>query len=203
MNAAFMMMFILHILFMLSIPAINIDTTDFNDPELVYYSDSGYASFTSRVPLHTFTGESRHLTGLIDLQENQIDFYLDLGTLKTGIDRRDRDMYRTLNVEQHPFAEFTGTLTGGFNLNENSSQDVTASGEFTVNGVSQNVEIAGKLYKENDRLILEAEWTLLLEDYDIDPPGILFYRVDDDQHIEIRAELEPHARDEFMNQNEL
>jgi len=67
---------------------------------LIYMTHSGHAEFTSRVPLHTFTGESNHLTGMINYGENIIDFYLDLNTLRTGIDRRDRDMFRTLNVDE-------------------------------------------------------------------------------------------------------
>ena len=37
--------------------------------DVVYYTDSGHAEFTSSVPLHSFTGESNHLTGMIDFRE--------------------------------------------------------------------------------------------------------------------------------------
>ncbi|CAN5348473.1 hypothetical protein BH23BAC3_BH23BAC3_14350 [soil metagenome] len=56
---------------------------------IIYFTDTGTAEFTSNVPLHIFTGSSGHLTGMIELQKNIIDFYLDLNTLKKGIGRRD------------------------------------------------------------------------------------------------------------------
>ncbi|MEX0681021.1 MAG: YceI family protein [Balneolales bacterium] len=170
--------------------------------EIVYMTESGYAEFSSSVPLHTFTGKSRHLVGMIDFNENVIDFYLDLSTIKTGIGRRDRDMYRTLNIDEFPFAEFTGKLELQVDPETNSRQHVTADGEFTVHGVTRDVRINGYIEKqENGGLLLEAEWTLLLENYEIEPPGILFYRVSDEQKIRIEVLLEPRKREEVINGN--
>lgn len=159
--------------------------------DVVYYTDSGYAEFTSSVPLHSFTGESDHLTGMIDFNENLIDFYLDLNTLETGIGKRDRDMYQTLNVEEHPFAEFTGTLETSFNPDSSAKQLARVKGDFTINGNTRQVTIEGTLQPQNEGIILNAGWELRLEDYDIEAPGILFYRVDEVQKIQIEATLNP------------
>ena len=159
--------------------------------DVVYYTDSGHAEFTSSVPLHSFTGESNHLTGMIDFRENIVDFYLDLNTLETGIGKRDRDMYETLNVEEHPFAEFTGTLETPFNPDSSAQQLARVTGEFTINGIAREVSIEGTLLSRGERIVLNAAWELKLEDYDIEAPGILFYRVDEVQEIEIEASLNP------------
>lgn len=176
-----------------------LSAADGEEDEVVYFTDSGTAEFTSSVPLHTFTGSSDHLTGMIDLTENYIDFYLDLSTLKTGIGRRDRDMYSTLNVDDHPFAEFTGALETDFDEESTEQQSVVVSGEFTINGVTQDVTIEGILQKQGEDLYLEADWIVLLDDYNIEPPGILFYRVTEEQEVHIEAVLEPSNRDEFQD----
>jgi len=174
---------------------------DLNEPdvieEIVYFTDSGVAEFTSSVPLHTFTGSSGNLTGMIDLQENIVDFYLDLNTLKTGIGRRDRDMYRTLNVDDYPFAEFSGTLQSPFDEDNAGQQVAIVEGDFTIHGVTRQIRIEGELQKQGDNLHLAAEWIILLEDYDLEPPGILFYRVTEEQEVRIEAVLEPYPRDEI------
>lgn len=157
--------------------------------DTVWYTDSGEAEFTSDVPLHTFTGRSDHLTGMIDTQRNVIDFYIDLQTFRTGVDRRDRDMARTLSIDEHPFAEFTGELDTAFDENATEPQPVTARGRFTVHGVTQDLTVEGTLARQGDRLLLEAEWILDITDYEIRPPGILFYRVRDEIEVRIRAGL--------------
>lgn len=156
-----------------------------------FQTETGHAEFTSSVPLHTFTGESDHLTGMIDFDENIVDFFLDLETLKTGNGRRDRDMYSTLNVDDYPFAEFTGALVSSFDSNSTEPQDVTVTGDFSIHGVSREITVDGILQKRDDDLRLEAEWILDITDYNIEPPGILFYRVRDEMDVRIEAVLQP------------
>lgn len=167
--------------------------------EDVFYTDSGHAEFTSSVPLHSFTGESDNLTGMIDPQENIVDFYLDLKSLKTGIGRRDRDMFRTLNVDEYPFAEFTGSLDSPFDIESAEEQPVTVSGEFSIHGVTREISIDGILQNRGGDIYLEAEWIINLSDYDIEPPGILFYRVNEEQEVRIEAVLESISRDMLQN----
>lgn len=157
----------------------------------VFVTENGHAEFHSSVPLHTFTGESGYLTGMIDFEENLVDFYLDLETLETGNGRRDRDMYRTLNVEEYPFAEFTGALESpsSFDLNSGEKQAVRVSGEFTLHGITQEKTVEGTLQKQGNEVLLEAQWIQNITDHDIEPPGILFYRVDEEMEIRIEARL--------------
>ncbi|MEX0928762.1 MAG: YceI family protein [Balneolales bacterium] len=159
--------------------------------KVMYYTDSGHAEFVSSVPLHEFTGVSGHLTGMIDFEDNIVDFYLDLSSLETGNSRRDRDMYRTLNVDEHPFAEFTGELLTSFDERSSVRQPARAGGELTLHGVTREVVVEGTLQKQADGILLEAEWILNITDYEIEPPGILFYRVRDEMEVRLEAILQP------------
>lgn len=185
--------FVLLLIFQFQTEAVSQDVSN----NTVYFSETGSAEFTSDVPLHSFTGKSDHLTGLIDPGENLIDFYLDLITLKTGIGKRDRDMYSTLNADEHPFAEFTGSLDSLTLPSSGQEISVTASGEFTINGISKTMNVDGTLTDSGEGLRLRASFPVLLSDFDIEPPGILFYRVNDEQTVEIDILLKPIQRDEL------
>lgn len=154
-----------------------------------YKTETGHVEFDSEVPLHSFTGVSDNLVGLIDLGDSTVDFYVDLTTFDTGINKRDKDMRETLETDQYPFAEFFGKLVSDFDIEDNSPQPATVRGDFTIHGVTREVEIDGTLQKASDGLELQASWTINIEDYNIEPPGILFYRVDENQDVEIEATL--------------
>ncbi len=156
-----------------------------------FRTESGHAEFHSSVPLHSFTGTSDHLHGRISLADSTVDFYLDLNTLESGIEKRDKDMRETLETGEYPFAEFYGKLVTPFNPDSNSEQQVTAEGTFTIHGISRDISVAGTLRRTGDGLRLEASWTLDMTDYEIKPPGILFYRVSENIDIELNATLEP------------
>ena len=162
-------------------------------PELAlsqsYMTKSGHVEFKSSVPLHSFTGTSDKLVGKISLADSTVDFYVDVHTLETGIGKRDRDMLETLEAEKHPFAEFYGKLVSDFNPNNSEEQQVTVKGTFSVHGVSNEVVINGTLQKTSDGLRLESAWTLNMKDYNIKPPGILFYRVSEKIDVSISATL--------------
>lgn len=155
-----------------------------------YMTESGHAEFESSVPLHSFTGKSDHLVGKITLNDSIVDFYLDVTTLKTGNGKRDKDMLETLEAEEYPFAEFYGKLAG-YDSDANGTQAVTAEGEFTIHGVSRELSIDGTLEETDEGLQLSSSWMLNMEDYDIEPPGILFYRVSEEVNIQIEATLKP------------
>lgn len=155
----------------------------------VFQTKSGQAEFESSVPLHSFTGTSDQLVGRISLADSTVDFYLDLNTLDTGIDKRDNDMLETLNAKKYPFAEFYGKLVSDFNPDTTSQQKVTVKGTFTVHNVSQKVSIDGTLQKSAEGLTVKASWIINMKDYDIRPPGILFYRVSEKINISINALL--------------
>lgn len=155
-----------------------------------FEANDGYVEFISRAPLLEFKGVSDHLSGLIDLDQNLIDFYVDLNTLETGIRRRDRDMRSTyLKTDQFPFAEFSGELVSEFDPLSEQEQPVTAMGLFTIHGVAREMEVEGTLEPRGDSLILRASWTVLLEDHNIDRPRVLFYELADEQRVNIDITL--------------
>jgi len=156
-----------------------------------YITRNGTATFTSSVPLHEFQGVSNHLTGLINFETGLVDFFVDLETLDTGNNKRDKDMRQTLDTENFPFAEFTGKLKNIPDITKLDNREVSVAGEFTVHGVTKQMEITGTLKKNDENILVEATWELNLNDFDIEPPGILFYRVDEIVNVEIEALLNP------------
>jgi len=159
-----------------------------------FTAKDGKVEFTSSVPLHTFTGISNELTGQINPESGVVDFYVDLATLKTGIGKRDKDMRNTLEVERFPFAEFFGALTTQIDLSSMQVQPVSANGKFSLHGVSRDVTVTGTLVKEENNWLLNAEWFLLLGDYQIEPPKLLVMKVDERQEIRISVLLKPETK---------
>ncbi|GAB5408916.1 MAG: hypothetical protein BalsKO_12810 [Balneolaceae bacterium] len=170
-------------------PFINVEAQTF-------YTETGSTKFTSSVPLHDFSGTSENLVGQINLEEKTVDFYIDLETLDTGNAKRDKDMLLTLETKKHPFAEFFGKLTSDFDLTSSAPQEVVVNGLFKIHGEEKEVEVTGTLTKTDSGLELNAAWVLLLEDYNIVPPKLLFIKVDQEQKIEINALLEEVSSEE-------
>ena len=158
-----------------------------------YLTTAGNVNFLSKAPLSEFNGVSDQLNGLVDLSQNLLDFYVDLNTLNTGIGLRDKHMRDNyLETEKYPFAEFTGKITPTPSLTTNSKQSVTAMGKFTIHGVTKEITVTGTLLKNaKGELELEAGFEVLLSDYQIPLPKLVFYELAENQVISIKATLKP------------
>ncbi len=156
-----------------------------------YLTKNGEVTFLSQAALNEFEGKSNSLNGLIDLDKNLLDFYLDLNTLDTGIGLRDKHMRENyLETDEFPFAEFTGKLNPAPNLNSGQAQQVTARGKFKLHGVERDVNITGTLKPQsNGSLLLEAKFSVLLSDYQIEIPKLVFYELAPEQQITLKATL--------------
>jgi polyisoprenoid-binding protein YceI len=155
---------------------------------------SGSVVFLSKAPLNSFEGVSDKLKGLVDLDKNLIDFYLDLNTLDTGIKLRDKHMRDNyLETKKYPFAEFTGQIMAYTSENSpdfSQATPVKVKGTFKLHGVSKELEISGTLQKQADVLVLNASFNVLLSDYKIKKPSLVGYELADEQIVSIKATLQ-------------
>jgi polyisoprenoid-binding protein YceI len=156
-----------------------------------FLTENGKTLFISKAPMTEFTGASEQLQGLIDLDKNLLDFFIDLNTLKTGIGLRDRHMRENyLETKKYPFAEFTGKIAAFPELLIGEEVPVSAKGKFKIHGVEREIEVPGTLQRKSDReLVLKAEFKVLLGDYNIDIPKVMFYELAEDQIVKIDAIL--------------
>ncbi len=159
----------------------------------LYVATDGYVEFISTAPLLEFKGTSDNLAGLINLETGEVDFYVDLASLDTGNRRRDRDMRQVyLETDKYPFAEFGGTLTSHFDPEMEGEQPATVTGSFKMREISRDMTISGTIEATDEGIRVRAGWEILLEDYDIDRPSVLFYELSDVQTINIDILLRPH-----------
>jgi polyisoprenoid-binding protein YceI len=155
-----------------------------------FMAEDGYVEFLSRAPMLEFKGISNNLVGLINLDENAVDFYVDLNTLDTGIQLRNRHMRESyLETKKFPFAEFTGTLNDAVNVESGQVQRVSVTGKFKIHGVEREITVNGTLQFRNDVLELRASWEVKLEDHNIDRPRVIFYELSDTQVVTININL--------------
>jgi polyisoprenoid-binding protein YceI len=163
-------------------------------------------TFTSQAPLETIIGKTADVTGFVAVNLDDIKssakarIEVDLTTLKTGIDMRDGHMRDNfLETAKYPKAVFELTKVDSISQNTLGDQkEVKAilAGNFTVHGVTKAITIPATItyFKESeqttartagDLLHVAAAFNLLLGDYGIKRPQMLFMKLDETQKINI------------------
>lgn len=163
-------------------------------------------TFTSKAPLETIVGTTADVTGFVAVSLDDIKgsvkarFEVDLTTIKTGIEMRDSHMRDNfLETGKFPKAVFELTKVDSVSFNKLENQKevkLSLEGNFTIHGVTKLITIPATITyyaeseqtkgrAEGDLMRIATDFNLLLGDYGIKRPQMLFMKLDETQKINI------------------
>jgi polyisoprenoid-binding protein YceI len=130
----------------------------------------GTLSFDGRATAGAFTGTTMAVTGEMTgggrLSDVRGWAEAPVNTLKTGNDRRDRDLNKSMESEEYPTIRFE--LTGVTAAEPPSdSIPVTLNGRFTIHGVTREASLPASVTLGPDGVRVRATTPLNLTDYKI------------------------------------
>ena len=135
-------------------------------------------SFDASFPLGDFAGHAGDVVGEFwgdpaDLRQGVTGaLRVNPTTLRTGVDGRDRDMWRALAVERHPEIRFTvRRVEPSFpSVTDRSDVLLTISGLLLIHGVERVMVFPGRVRLRDNRLWVRGETRLQMSDFGIKPP---------------------------------
>lgn len=111
----------------------------------------------------TVTGEMTGGTGLASIS-GWVE--APVNTIKTGKDKRDRDMNKSMESDQYPMIRYQlDSLTPG-TMNGDTTE-VTLHGKFVIHGVTRPADLGGKVVLTHSEAHLWANTPMNLKDYQI------------------------------------
>jgi polyisoprenoid-binding protein YceI len=129
----------------------------------------GTLSFDGRATAGAFTGSTTTVTGEMTgggLADVRGWVEAPVNTLKTGNDRRDRDLNKSMESEKYPTIRFE--LTGVTAAEPPSdSITVTLQGRFTIHGVTREATLPASAAFGPEGVRVRGTTPLNLEDYEI------------------------------------
>lgn len=155
--------------------------------------------FESQAPFETIIGITNRIGVTVSLNPEDITknvkgkTIVDVASLKTGIDLRDKDMRSKsfLDTETFPTAEFSLTSftnASSTELKSGNKVTATANGKLTIHGVTKDVSVPVVItyFKESEDtkvrlkgnlLIVSSSFSIKMTDYGLTIPSILFYKL--------------------------
>jgi len=129
----------------------------------------GTLSFDGHASAGDFTGTTSTLTGemtggaALDAVRGWVE--APVATLKTGNDRRDRDLNKSMETEKYATMRFDleSVAAGG----AGDSVPVTLKGRLTLHGVTRPVELPGYAVLGTDQARIHSDFPVNLKDYGI------------------------------------
>ena len=97
-----------------------------------------------------------------------------------------------LESEKYPKATFKGKVNeiGKVNFSKDGTYPVSVTGTLNLHGVSKEVNFKGTIFIEKGVPRVNSDFEVLLKDYKIDIPTVVFLKVADSAKVTVSAQLE-------------
>lgn len=158
--------------------------------------------FISSASIEVVEGRTDRIDGYVVLDGERVEpgepsgptgFYLevDLASLDTGLGLRNRHMRNNyLEVKEFPYAFFEGTIQDVEGLGGERLR-VWGVGTMEIHGVSRDMRIPCDLSPEADGYRTHCSFEVLLSDFDITIPKIMFLKLANEIRLELDFTVRP------------
>lgn len=154
-------------------------------------SSNGFVSFYSHAVMEDIRAEQEKGSALLDTGSGDVAFVIPIQEFrfaKSLMQEHFNEKY--MESDRYPKATFQGKIEG-FDANAAAQQNVTAKGKITIHGISQDVEIPGKITKQGESLLMASTFIVKLEDYKIQIPQIVWQNIAEQVEVNIRFTMKP------------
>ena len=158
----------------------------------MFFQSPTYEASTSSVKysmvhkLHRWEGVSKDLKVATKWNEQkneieQISIVVNVATFNSGLSSRDSHMMEVLDGLTYPRILFSSSSM------QYTTDGILVKGKLQFHGVERMIETKVKLEKVNRRWVFSGSFPVLLEDYKVERPSLLFVKVDNKIQIDFQV----------------
>lgn len=156
-----------------------------------YLSNESYIRFFSDAPLEDIEAVNEEARSVFDLETKKIVATVPI----TGFQFEKKLMQEHFNEnylesDKYPQATLTAELLD-LDLND-PEKEVTARGELTIHGQTNEVTLKGTVVKNGDQVIIDTVFMIELKDYKIKIPKAVFYNIAENVEVTVKFTYQPH-----------
>lgn len=159
---------------------------------IIYELNDGEVAFTSDAPLELIKAKSTALRGLIDSDKRTFAFSIPITSFQGFNSPLQRVHFYENYLEsgRFPAATFLGKIIESVDLSKDGEYTIRAKGKLTIHGIERERIIKSTVTVAAGQLSINADFTILLRDHDIEIPRIVFQKISEEIKVNISAQLE-------------
>ena len=161
----------------------------------MFATAAGNTKFSSETPMENINAENKKTQVLLNTATNEIAIRVNMRDFvfpNKLMQEHFNENY--MESDKYPNGTFSGKLDQAIDFSKDGSYDASATGSFTVHGISKNRTIKGKLKVEGGKISLTSDFEVALVDHKIDVPQIVFVKIAQSIKVKIEYTLSPYKK---------
>lgn len=144
----------------------------------LYSTQTGETNFFSETPLENISAINKKTGAIINTATNEVVVSMKMSAFEFPnklMQEHFNENY--MESEKFPSGIFKGKIVDAVNFTKSGTYDVTAKGQLTIHGVTQNRDLKGKLIIENGSVTFDSTFDVKLVDHKIEVPTLVFAKI--------------------------
>ena len=159
-----------------------------------YFTKSGKIYFNASAKLEKVEATNRSAIAVLDTKSGDIQFSVMLKGFefeKALMQEHFNENY--VESDKFPKAQFAGLVVNNHDVNYSKDGSYTAKvkGKLTLHGETKDVEATGKIIVKSGKLAVNADFQILLSDFNISIPGLVKENISNETKISVDCLLDP------------
>lgn len=157
-----------------------------------YKVTSSKVKFKSDAPLEIITAESSELNGLLDVKTRQFAFTVNNESFKGFNSQLQQTHFNDnyMETDKYPIISFCGKIIDELDFNREGSYVVRTKGMMNIKGVNREQLIKSVVNIKEGRITINANFSILLDDYSIRIPRIVSQKIAPEISIDFNTIME-------------
>jgi polyisoprenoid-binding protein YceI len=159
----------------------------------LYVCKNAKLSLYSEAPIEDISAETSSGTSVFNASTGDIAFSVNIRSFtfpKSLMQEHFNTDY--MESDKYPKATFKGKMQQQIDVTKNGTFPVTATGDLTVHGVTQNRTIAGKVTVDNGTVTITSEFMVKCADHHITIPRLVFHNIAESIQMKVNATYTPY-----------
>lgn len=159
-----------------------------------YLSNNSSVKFFSEAKMENISAINQKANAVIDFEKQEIAVKIPMRDFVFPV-KLMQEHFNENYVEsgQFPYATFKGFFSKKIDLSQSTNTSLSVSGTMTIHGISKMEIIQGRITIDapHKSVILESNFNVKLEDYNIKVPTIVIYKIAEKISVNAQFMLSP------------
>lgn len=161
----------------------------------LYAAQNGTVTFFSDAPLEDIEAKNNKAQSIINLTAREVAVKVPIKSFvfeNSLMQEHFNENY--LESDKYPFATFKGRINENIDLTKEGTYDVSVTGKMNIHGVERDQTIKGKIQVLAGKMLLQADFPVLLADHKIEVPTLVFQKIAEKIAVKTDFALVPYVK---------
>ena len=161
----------------------------------LYATATGQTSFFSETPAENISAINKKTQAILNTSTGELAIRMNMRDFDFPNELMEEHFNENyMESEKYPTATFRGKVDQAVDYTQNGTYEVSATGAFTVHGVTQNRSLKGQLVVKDKTISISSDFEVALADHKIEVPKIVFMKIAQVIKVKASYQLTPYVR---------